>query len=335
MADTSSVSQTVTSLSAQDIRAVANWPLVIDALREGHRLPSADINDLLVGSNTDDKAVMLVRGAWINGLASGVKAATVVPANPQRTPPLPSVHAQIVLFDPTTGQVTGLVDGTEVTAWKTAGDSALGSDLLSRPDSETLLMVGAGAMAAPLIAAHHTVRPNLKRVLVWNRSAPRGDALVESLSSVYENIARVEDLETAVRDADIVCSATMTDDPILKGAWLRPGTHVDLVGAFTPAMREADDETHAVARWFVDSRKSTLHHIGELKIPLEAGVITQEAIQGDLYELVAGEAGRQSPQDITVFKNGGGAHLDIMVSAALVAWHNIKAAQHNSDRADG
>ncbi|MEO0546409.1 MAG: ornithine cyclodeaminase [Pseudomonadota bacterium] len=327
MADTSPAPRTVTSLSAQDIRAVATWPLVIDALREGHRLPSADINDLLVGSHADDKAIMLVRGAWINGLASGVKAATVVPANPDRTPPLPSVHAQIVLFDAVTGQITGLVDGTEVTAWKTAGDSALGSDLLSRPDSETLLMVGAGAMAAPLIAAHHTVRPNLKRVLVWNRSAARADALVEDLSGIYENILRVEDLEAAVGDADIVCSATMTVDPILKGAWLRPGTHVDLVGAFTPAMRETDDETHAVGRWFVDSRKTTLHHIGELKIPLKTGVIGEGAIQGDLYELVAGQAGRKTPEDITVFKNGGGAHLDIMVSAALVA-------KHNSDRAD-
>jgi len=319
--DASPKPRNVINLTANDIRAVATWPLAIEAIREGHRRNPADINDLLVGSSEAEKSVMLVRGAWIDDLASGVKAATVVRANPKRSPPLPSVHAQIMLFDPQTGQLTGLVDGTEVTAWKTAADSALGSDLLSRPDSETLLMVGAGAMAAPLIAAHHSVRPGLKRVRVWNRSVARADALVESLSGIYPDVQRIDDLAAASVGADIVCCATMTVEPVLRGAWLQPGTHVDLVGAFTPAMREADDEAHRIARWFVDSRKTTLHHIGELKIPLEQGLISEEAICGDLYDLVAGRATRLGNDEVTVFKNGGGAHLDIMVSAALVARH--------------
>ncbi|MEL6947232.1 MAG: ornithine cyclodeaminase [Pseudomonadota bacterium] len=309
---------TVINLSAADVRNRATWPLVIDAIRDGHRKPRADINDLLVGNGPEKGDLMLVRGAWIDGLAAGVKAATIVPGNNALKPPLPSVHAQIMVFDPDTGQLTGLVDGTEVTAWKTAGDSALGADYLARKDARRFLMVGAGSMAAPLIRAHASVRPELTSFAVWNRTAARADRLVEELAPEFPSLHRVDDLASAAAEADIICCATMTPEPILRGAWMRPGTHVDLVGAFTPTMREADDALHRVGRWFVDSRETTLHHIGELKIPLEAGLITEAAICGDFYDLVAGHGGRTGPEEITVFKNGGGAHLDIMVSAALI-----------------
>lgn len=303
------------SLSAEDIRSVATWPLVIEALRSGHELSKASIGDSFVSGSGN---TMLVRSAWVDGLAAGVKAATVVPENPDRSPQLPAIHAQIMLFDTQTGQLTALVDGTEVTAWKTAGDSALGSKLLSREDSQTFLMVGAGAMAEPLIRAHLTVRPNLQRILLWNRSAPRVEQLASSLSDLSQIVEIVPDLNEAIPQADIICSATMTSEPVLKGALVSPGAHVDLVGAYKADMREADDDMHRLASWFVDSRETTLDHIGELKIPLAHGLIAAEAVRGDLHELVAGTAGRKDATEITVFKNGGGAHLDVMVSAALV-----------------
>ncbi len=303
----------VVSLSAQDIRVVASWPLVIEALREGHRRPKADIGDTLVHARDN---TMLVRSAWIEGLAAGVKAATVVPQNPQRD--LPSVHAQIMLFDDEAGQLSALVDGTEVTAWKTAGDSALGCDLLARSDAQTLLMVGAGAMAEPLIRAHVSVRPSLEIIRLWNRSHDKAEQLSARLSDLERDTAVCESLEAAVPHADIISCATMTSDPVLKGGLVAPGTHVDLVGAYRPDMREADDELHDRGRWFVDSYDTTLDHIGELKIPLDRGVIDRGSVKGDLHALVGGEAGRRSDDEITVFKNGGGAHLDIMVADALV-----------------
>lgn len=309
----------VTNLSATEIKKLANWPLVIEALREGHRRSKADIGDTFVhaGNNT-----MLVRSAYIDGLAAGVKAATVVPENPNKSPALPSVHAQIMLFDPKNGTLSGLLDGTEITAWKTAGDSALGCDLLARHDVETLLMVGAGAMAPPLIEAHLSVRPSLSTILLHNRSAHRADALAAKLAHLPQTVSVVPNLDEAIPQADIVCSATMTIAPILKGALIKPGTHVDLVGAFKPDMREADDDMHRVGTWFVDSFDTTLDHIGELKIPLAEGTISRDAVKGDLHHLVSVGEGRSSNDEITVYKNGGGAHLDVMVSAALIeAYH--------------
>ncbi len=313
----------VVSLSTQDVRKLATWPLVINSIRNGHKLPRADIGDTFVHVRDN---TMLVRSAYIDGLAAGVKAATVVPGNPEKSPSLPSVHAQIMLFDPNSGELTALVDGTEVTSWKTAGDSALGCDILARPDVGTMLMVGAGSMAGPLIRAHLSVRPNIKTVILWNRSVERVEALQRRLSDLAQNIVIETDLSKAVPKADIVCCATMTKEPLLKGRWLKKGTHVDLVGAFKSDMREADDDVHKLGHWFVDSRDTTIGHIGELKIPISQGVIDESAVIGDLHQLVSGETGRASDDDITVFKNGGGAHLDIMVSAALVDAHQRQVA---------
>lgn len=312
----------VVSLSAQDVRRLANWPLVIEAIRKGHQLPRADIGDTFVHARGN---TMLVRSAYIDGLAAGVKAATVVPDNPDKSPPRPSVHAQIMLFDPNSGQLTALVDGTEVTAWKTAGDSALACDLLARQDADTLLMIGAGSMAEPLIRAHLSVRPNIKTVQLWNRSPNRVAALKQRLSDLSQNVTIEMDLNQAVPRADIVCCATMSKEPLLNGSWLKQGAHVDLVGAFKADMREADDEVHKCGRWFVDSRDTTIDHIGEFKIPISEGVIDKTAVIGDLHQMVSGEQGRGSDDDITVFKNGGGAHLDIMVSAALVEASQMEA----------
>lgn len=310
----------VTTLNAEDIRSVADWRLLMNALRDGHNRPPADIDDSFVG---DAEHTMLVRSAWIAGLAGGVKAATIVPANAKRNPPLPSVHAQVLLFDPNTGQLSAVLDGTEITAWKTAADSALGSQLLSREDAQSFLMAGAGSMAEPLIRAHLTARPNLQKIVLWNRSPARVEALAERLSDLVMEIHIADSLDEAVPNADIICCATMSNTPVLKGALVSSGTHVDLVGAYKSDMREADDELHKVGNWFVDSRTTTLEHIGELKIPIAEGTITPDAVLGDLHQMVSGQRSRETESEITVFKNGGGAHLDIMVSQAILeAWSN-------------
>ncbi|MEM9851385.1 MAG: ornithine cyclodeaminase, partial [Pseudomonadota bacterium] len=185
--------------------------------------------------------------------------------------------------------------------------------LLARKDIATVLILGAGTVGRNLVAAYRALFGDL-RFLVWNRTPSRAEAMAEELG-----LNTAPDLHAAVAEADVICGATMATDPVLPGAWLRPGQHLDLIGAYRPDMRETDDAALRRARIFVDSRETTLHHIGELKIPLETGVIEASDVAGDLYDLVAGRAGRQSEQDITLFKNGGGAHLDLMTSKHILA----------------
>ena len=282
----------VISLSAEDVRAVANWPLVIGALREGHRLPKADIGDTFVHARDN---TMLVRSAWIDGLAAGVKAATVVPQNPDRDPALPSVHAQIMLFDDETGELSALVDGTEVTAWKTAGDSALGCDLLARQDCKTLLMVGAGSMAEPLIRAHLSVRPDIEKLLLWNRSRTRVEKLAEQSRRsrpVHRSRARSRRRYPGRRHHLL---RHHDQRPVLKGRAGLAGHPCRPRRRLSARHARGRRRSAPAARWFVDSFDTTLDHIGELKTPLEAGIITRDADEGRLHTLVAVRPGRHPP----------------------------------------
>jgi len=301
-------------VTGDDIRQVCSWPFAVEALRAGHLMPPADLRDSLI-ENAGRK--MLVRTAWIPGLASGVKAVTIYPDNPSQTPAMPSVQGQVLLFDEAQGHVVAVLEGVDLTAWKTAGDSALGSSCLARPDVQTMLMVGAGSMARPLIDAHRAVRPSLSRVMVWNRNVARAETLVKALGADGIDAEAVTDLDAAVSQADLISSATMSTEPLIRGEALKPGAHVDLVGAYTPSMREADDAALRRGRLFVDSRATTVPHIGELMIPLAAGVLSEADIAGDMHDLVQTHAGRQSPDEITLFKNGGGAHLDVMIAHAV------------------
>lgn len=301
-------------ISAEDIRKVASWPLVVEAMRAGHRLPKAALGDTLLSSGNRR---LLVRSSWIDGYGPGLKAATIFPDNPTAEPPKPSVQGPVILFDDKDGSIAAMLDGPEITKWKTAGDSALGADLLAPTDAARLLMVGAGAQAGPLIRAHLSVRPSIGSVAIWNRTAARATALAASLNDLSVEVSIADDLEQALGEADVVSVATMSETPIIKGAHLKPGSHLDLVGAFTPGMREADDETLTRGRVFVDSFDTTIEHIGELKDPIARGVIAREDVLADFYGLVAGTNGRRSDTEITVFKNGGGAHLDLMVAHAI------------------
>lgn len=301
-------------ITGSEIEAVCSWPMIVAALRAGHEREPAILRDSLLEAGNRK---MLVRSAWIPGLASGTKAVTIYPDNPSLNPAKPSVQGQVLLFDEADGRVEAVLEGVDLTGWKTAGDSALGADCLARSDVKTLLMVGAGSMAGPLIAAHRSVRPSLERVIIWNRSEARGQALAVQIAETGVEARYEPKLDAAIPEADLICSATMSQVPLIKGALIAPGTHVDLVGAYTLAMREADDETLKRGSLFVDSFETTIGHIGEVTIPLEAGTISRADILGDLHALVQGKAGRTCNEEITVFKNGGGAHLDIMVAHAI------------------
>lgn len=300
--------------TAQDIDARLNWRLVMQAMREAHHQEPPLIGDKLMRR---DERALLVRLAWMPRWI-GLKAVTVFPDNPRREPPLPGVQGPFLLFDGEAGQVVAVLDGAALTRWKTAADSALGCELLSRPDAGTLLMVGAGAQAEPLVRAHLEARPGIGRIELWNRTPAGAQRLAARLADLDREVAVATDLADAVRRADIVCTTTLSKTPLIRGEWLRPGTHLDLVGAYRPDMREADDEAVRRGRLFVDSRATTVGEIGKIMISMAAGVIAENDIQGDFFDLVAGRARRESPADITVFKNGGGAHLDLM-TAALVA----------------
>ncbi|NVK19470.1 MAG: NAD(P)-binding domain-containing protein [Methylocystaceae bacterium] len=290
-------------IAAHDVEDKLSWYALSEALIKAHKEERADIDDILFkhGDNA-----LLNRAAWISGAGIGIKTATIFPGN---LPDKPSIHAVFTLFDDATGVPTAIIDGIMVTKWKTAGDSILGSRLLARKDSKVVTIVGAGAVAESLVDAYREVFPDVERILIWNRTHAKAEALAQK-----KGIEAVEDLQTALAAADIVSSATMSIEPVLKGAWVKPGTHVDLIGAYRPDMREADDELISTGSLFVDARETTVHDIGELMIPIAKGVITEETVKGDFYDLCNGATGRTSEDEVTIFKNGGGAHLDLMTA---------------------
>ncbi|MDO6460951.1 hypothetical protein Q4485_09605 [Granulosicoccaceae sp. 1_MG-2023] len=287
-----------------------SWPAAVAALRDGHRLAKASVEDVFLGPA---QGSLLSRSAYIEGLGFGVKSVTVFGANPAAG--LPTVQGAMCVFEPQHGQLTAMIDSKLVTELKTAADSVLGASLLARPDSRSLLIVGAGTVARSLVQAYTAVLPSIRRVRVWARRPEQARALVSSLSPDGVDIAAVTDLAEAAQEADIISSATMAREPLLHGEWIRPGTHVDLIGAFKADMREADDALIAGSALFVDSRDTTIGHIGELTIPIAAGVISADSVRADYYELIgAGAPGRPDDSAVTVLKNGGGAHLDLMIA---------------------
>lgn len=285
------------------------WRGLCAAFEAGHRLPKAEIADTLLYRGRD---TLLNRAAWIDGMGLAVKSATIFPDNPEQG--VPMINGAVNLYSDADGTLEALVDFHLVTKWKTAGDSLYAATRLARPDSETILIVGAGTVGRSLWQAYSAVFPRA-RFSVWNRTRANADAM----AAECEGMTVAEDLETAVRAADIVTSATMSTDPLIKGDWLRPGQHIDLIGAYRPDMREADDVAIARARVFVDSFDTTVAHIGEIKTPLETGVIPRDHLIADFYD--PERFRRQSREDITLFKNGGGAHLDLMTSRYILdAW---------------
>lgn len=295
-----------------------DYPGLIDALEVAHGQAPPLVDRALLqpgaGSGHSDES-FLVLPAWAPGRAMGVKMATVMPGNATCGTGLPNIHAAYQLFDGDTGEPWAAIDGTALTLRKTAADSGLGSRLLARSDARVLLMVGAGAMAPHLVAAHRAVRPSIERVFVWNRSAAARDALVAELRAAGVSAEAVDELAPAVPEADIITCATAATAPLIRGAWLRPGQHLDLVGAFEPGMRESDDDCVRRASLFVDLPMTTVDNAGDLVQPLADGVITRDDIRADLFDLCRDRhPGRTGNDAITLFKNGGGGHLDLFTA---------------------
>lgn len=304
-------------IEASAVHAALDTALLMDALEEAHRGPMPDHAwQVLEQPAAAGRQAFLSLPAWMPEDGLGVKLVSSFPGNREEHG-LPTVHSLYVWFDPHTGAPVALMDGEALIFRKTAADSALGSRFLSRPDATSLLMVGAGALAPYLVRAHLVARPSLRRVAVWNRTRGSAEALVADLMATGVDAFVVDRLDDALGWADIVSAATMSTDPIVKGDLLRPGTHVDLVGSFTPQMREADDAVLQRAEVFVDSYGAT-EHSGDFVDPVARGMFSLHDIAGDLAALATGSAGRSGPEAITVMKNGGGSHLDYFTAREVL-----------------
>jgi ornithine cyclodeaminase/alanine dehydrogenase-like protein (mu-crystallin family) len=286
--------------------AVIDPLALVDYMQACHRQARAAAGDiLLLDPEEGSGASFLCRAAWRSGKALGIKFGPIMPKNAAKN--LPTVITVVALFEGATGQPVALIDGHPVTNWKTAADSALAQRHLARDGAKRLLVIGAGTLAPYLVKGHLAVRPSLTEVTVWNRSPGRAQAMVADLRRIGIEATVEADLEKAVRAADIITTATLSEEALVKGAWLRPGQHLDLVGSFLPHMREADKAAVTAGRLFVDTRDGTVGRCGEI---IDAG---ERAIEGDLYDICQGKQ-RRSPEEITVFKNAGGGHLDLMTA---------------------
>jgi ornithine cyclodeaminase len=299
-------------VTADEIRAALSFESLVDALQAAHRRPRMAVEDGLLGQ---EQALYFVRSAVDPGRHMLSKLITSFPAN-LAGGRLPAVQAVCVLFDGRDGRPLAVLDGTEITYWRTAADSALGARLLAPARPRTLLVVGAGEMSTRLVQAHRAVRPSLEQVLVWNRTFERARRVAAALREDGVDAQPVADLAEATPRADVVAACTRSHEPLVRGALLKPGTHLDLVGGYTPATREADDDAARRARVFVDRRESAFHGVGDILQPIASGAIREEDVLGDLYDLVGENVeGRRSADDITFFKNAGGGHLDLMTAA--------------------
>lgn len=304
--------------SAEEIHAALPYPRLIAALEAAFaeaRTESPVRQRYEVGP-PGAPAHLLTMPAWQRGAVMGVKLVNVFPGNAAHG--LGAVNGIYVLFDATTGVPKAILDGDALTNRRTAAASALASRFLSRADSATLLVVGTGHLAFYLAAAHCAVRP-ITRVLVWGRSAAKAAALAARLVASGLPASPAADLAGAAAQADIISCATTSTVPLVLGADVRDGTHVDLVGAFTPAMRESDDALVAASAVYVDTRAGALAEAGDLLQPIAAGAFAADRVRGDLYDLCAGRAaGRGDAQEITLFKSVGAA-IEDLTAATLVA----------------
>lgn len=309
------------SFDANELAALFSGQGLVEALREAFRTgveaPTRHRHRIPVPGAA--AGTLLLMPAWQAGGHAGVKVVSVFPDNAARG--LPSVQGAYVLLDATSGTPLALLDGAALTRWRTGAASALAASYLARPDSATLVMVGTGALAPHLVAAHGAVRP-IREVRVWGRHPEKAAALAARLDTAARRTIAVADLERAVREADVVSCATLAREPLVHGEWLRPGTHLDLVGGFTPEMREVDDEAVRRARVFVDTRAGALAEAGDIVQPLRAGILREEDVAGDLEGLARGLcAGRRTPHEITLFKSVG------------TALEDLAAARHALERA--
>jgi alanine dehydrogenase len=314
-------------IGAAEIDRVLDYPSLIEALREAFRAgATAPARHHHTLPRPAGDATLLLMPAWqegVDGGYAGVKIVSVFPENHARGKP--SVMGAYLLLAGDSGEPLAVLDGVALTLRRTAAASALAATYLAREDARRLTMIGAGALAPHLIAAHAAVRP-IDSVTIWNRTEARAKRLSEDLAGKFATIAIVHDLDEAVGAADIVSAATMSREPLVHGESLSAGVHVDLVGAYSPAMREADDEAVRRASVFVDTRAGALKEAGDMVQPIASGVISEKDVVGDLFDLCRGKvSGRTSGDEITLFKSVGSA-IEDLAAAVLVYQRRERSA---------
>ncbi|NNC89073.1 MAG: ornithine cyclodeaminase family protein [Akkermansiaceae bacterium] len=300
-------------ITAEEVHAALSYPALVDALQDAYGKPFSmpPRQVFMLDDDPGNTNAFANLPAW-NDKLIGVKAFTYFPDNPQ--PEYKSIYAQILLFDREHGVPLALVDGTTVTLWRTAGISGLATRLLSREDSESLLMVGTGNLAPYIIRANLSVRP-IKRVQVWGRSAEKADAVVAAISGEFPEVSfsRADDLAAACGEADVVVSATGAHEPLVKGEWIRPGTHTDFIGNHHADKRECDTDLVVKAKLYADSYVNAFKEAGEFLVPIAEGRLTKENIVGELAEMCAGKCPlRTSGDEVTLFKSVGMAMSDLV-----------------------
>lgn len=311
--------------TADEIEAVLGYPMLIDVLERAFRMgaiaPPRHHHTVKLAGRPD--ATLLLMPAWSSaepgsataGRYIGIKSVTVFPDAGKFGKP--AVQGAYLLLSTDTGEPLALMDAPRLTVWRTAAASALAARHLAPEKASRMLMVGAGALAPYLVRAHASIRP-IRHVTIWNRTPAAAERLAGKLAALGLATSAAENLEQAVRDADLISTATLSSTPLIRGAWLKPGTHLDCVGAFTPGMRETDDEVVERARIWVDTREGALSEAGDLVQPLRTGAIDKSRIEGDLAELARGTAPRRSSdQEVTMFKSVGASIEDLAAAIAV------------------
>ena len=305
-------------IGAAAVECALDYRLLIERLRQAFR--SGDIateaHRHAISRLEGDPATLVVAPAWQVDRHIGIRVATLFTDNPGSD--LPTRMGAYLLLSGRTGAPMALIDGPSLAARRAAATSALAASYLARQDCNRLLMVGAGTMAPYLIQAHSGVRP-INNVLLWSRNARRAQRLARSLDRRHLRVMATDDLRSACEGAHIICCATPTHDPVIPGQWLQSGQHVDLVGGVAPDMREVDDEAIARSRVFVDSRDGAMAVAGDIIQPLAAGVLREDDIAGDLFNLTRGDrAGRRFYSQITLFKSAGSGIADLAAAQLVV-----------------
>lgn len=311
-------------IDAETIDRILDFPDLVETLRQAFRTGTVTPirHHHTVGRSGGADATLLLMPAWNEAVDGyiGVKVATVFPDNALRN--RPSVYATYLLLAGDSGEPLAVLDGSRLTLWRTAAASALAAGYLAAPAARRMTMIGAGALAPQLIAAHAAVRP-IAEVTIWNRTPAHAETLAARLDRPGLRVSATTDLAAAVGKADVVSAATLSTKPLIRGDWLRPGAHVDLVGAFRPDMREADDDTIRRARVYVDTRGGATAEGGDIVQPLASGVLTSDDVVGDLFDLTRGKVkGRRTEDEITLFKSVGSALEDLAAAVHVHRAHS-------------
>jgi len=311
-------------ISAADVDRALTFPGLVEVLRDAFRDGAVQPvrHHHAVERPGSAGSTLLLMPAWTDFKAAdgkdghiGVKIVTVSPDN--NAIGKPAVMGLYLLLDGATGEPEALIDGQRLTQWRTASASALAASWLAREDASRLLVIGAGALSSFLAKAHSAVRP-ITTIRIWNRTPANAEKVAAALRAEGFAAEAASDLEAELGQADIVSSATISQTPLVKGALLKAGAHVDLVGGFTPDMREADDDAISRARVFVDTRAGATKEAGDIVQPLASGVLRQDRIVAELAELARGQKkGRESDAEITLFKSVGAALEDLAAGIAV------------------